>query len=168
MAKKSTLFVMVLILSMFLSFSCSKREERTLAPEYANLRYDFSFVVVQGVWNYEKFPPSLNLNADCNYNWIGGPANELYVVRLNEPEIITWRIATPGMNGIPSPWQHDSFHVHFEEYRPLPGVVRTASLDRHLQRDMVYMATVRRLNGQTAQRIFTFYAGATVYGKVVK
>ncbi|KPK95595.1 hypothetical protein AMJ80_04700 [bacterium SM23_31] len=171
MPKKSILLVMFIILSMLFFTTCS-REERTLDFE-TEIQYDFVFVINIGGQN--------EFEGDCTYNFMGGPITELSLAKVIEPDIILWRVVTPGFDGIVTPYAHDRLYypdyiwIGYDEWgysiydddrensQPILGIMRTHSAARRLKPGTHYRATAKRLNFlfpekgiEIAQRDFLF------------
>ena len=181
MSNKSILLVMFIILSMLFFTSCS-REERTL--EFST-DYQYDFVFALNIASQNEFEGDVCYNfmggpvSEIYLVRVVEP--DVIVWR-----VVTLDENSQPFNGIVTPYAHDklwypiyvyTFTDQFgvDRYRdctmqehlegenrcdessgPIEGMVRTHSIERRLEVNVRYLATAKRINGQTSNREFVF------------
>lgn len=180
MSNKSILLVMFIILSMLFFTSCS-REERTL--EFStDHQYDFVFAL--NIASQNEFEGDVCYNfmgGPVSEVYLARVVEPDVIVW----RVVTLDENSQPFNGIVTPYAHDKLwyppYVYtFEDqwgvdrYRdctvqekieeendcgdagPIEGMVRTSSIERRLEVNVRYIATAKRINGDTSNREFVF------------
>lgn len=91
------------------------------------------------------FDIQIDLSVQPTYNFTGGPAMRLNVVRSEDPLTIVWGVATPGADDLASPVVHGTVP---------DGAIETAGQEPTLSGGIDYTVIVTRSDGSECEADF--------------